>query len=360
MSKRGFRSSDKSTRPHGRRKKGDSPPRPPRRQLAYVPDAPKKGRQTRRSRSQSPEDQRPPRFRSVYDNEDDLIDLPHESPDASPRGNKRVGSPLFGADFLDEDGYYVASGPHKGFRVVPSNGLLKTREVKHADYEATRMEVHAYTAALASHYREFIFTSVTDVTQGFAHTDRVGDTIHVVRIALRFYWSSRWTYAVNAIAPPPAPQLPHYAVGHNVRLCVIRDKQSNGVDPSVTLPVIFQNALNTWNIGQFRDTSLNQRYEILYDEIHHIKFQPPVTYTQEIATIGEAFAWFGEWFSPVTEVFLDTDFDVRFSADTIGPTEVVDNNVFVVAFPFPMDFTVPRHQVPYLENIMVRTSFIDK
>jgi len=327
------------------RSRSPSPPDSPlsyrstRRRSRSPPGAPNRAHRRRFSGDYG---DRPPRRRIVYQG---LLD---------PNSAGRNEAPRFSPPPFRHP--YDAGDRRR--RIIPSNTLNFEKEMKHIDWQGYQFEVHAYDAVLSPVYHVPIFPTVVGTTQGVTADERMGNKIRVHRLAMRFYWATRWTYVTGAIIPPPGVPS-KFQTTHNVRMCVVRDLQCNGADISSTTLPLFAN-MSSWNVGQFRDTAENSRFEFLYDQIHTLEFVPPVTYTQEVATVGEAFAWFGTWRSPVIDIFIDTDFEVSFNDGGISPTSIRKNNVFIVCFPTPMDYTITRHQLPYLESIIARSSYTDE
>lgn len=255
----------------------------------------------------------------------------------------------------DDDGFYADGVQPKGYRVFPSNYLRFSKEVKHVDISANSFDVSAFTFSNVPIIRTDVFGSMLPNVAGTGAGQRSGDAVRVLRMAVKFQFTTFWDRVNNTLLPPPLG-MTDWEEHHQVRVCIIRDKASQGFSAATDDLIWSIPNLNRYDHA-FRLPSTTSRFEILYDQCHTLKWLQPVTYADGVSPgANVSVGWYSQWRSATTEVFMDKSFDVSYAASSTLPNT---NNVFMVAYPGTFGLRVTRNQSAFISRVDYRCSFVD-
>jgi len=261
-------------------------------------------------------------------------------------------------------GAYADDPDYSGFpshRVVPSNYLRFKKEVNHRQFSNIAVDISGYDVVNLPNYENIVHPSVVQLFAGSGQTFRDGNDIRVLRIGWKFEIETLYEIFTPVLIPPPIGMF-DFERTHHVRLCIIRDKFCRGVEPR-----LIPNG-EIWNVPPssrvdlaFREIANLNRFEILYDETISVEWNPPVTYVDGVspgATAGVG--WFPRWRSAPYEVWIDKQFDVRYTGPGGNITDIDQNNVFIVAYPGAFGLLPARRQTAFITRSEVRMSFVNK
>lgn len=143
-----------------------------------------------------------------------------------------------------------------------------------------------------------VLNSLNLVPQGTTDVTRIGNKIRITNINCHGYANNddQTTAAFG---------------GGNLRVILFQDKQCNGATAAVT------DILKSANIQSFRNMDQVDRFNILYDKVHHI----PIMATNALHTSYGARYW---------KINKKCNIDVHFSSTTGAITEIRSNNIGIL------------------------------
>lgn len=341
------KSSDKNPRVVRKYHKGrtsPSPPTTPRIELPVESRSPspvRRRRAKRRAGSESP-------------NSDD-----YKRPSEWFDGLEDVFDPVDGV--VDgEDVEFFREGKNRR-RVVPSNFLRKVwKSMKHLEQSVSNFDVSPTDVTYTRHYYKFPLAPFNACGEGVQDGERIGSSINVKRLAVRLQFATSVPVAFDAIGGVPWRHAKHFTV----RVVIYVDRRPPNDSGSIMKPDLFLNdSSSTFKTLLFRNPYTLSAYHFLYDKVHTFTFPAPVTYGEEVATVGTSFLmWPTCIFDPI-DIFVDVDFDTTYRDGTASASSVVSNRIEMVVLPdfFDADNVPPVPPTQYSGlNARSRLTFVEK
>ena len=247
-----------------------------------------------------------------------------------------------------------------GYRSLPSNYLRFKKEVKHKYHNRESVDVSYYSNLNTREYSYNIIPVLANIPVGNGPGQRDGDSITIVRIAMKMWFMSLYSYfsAGGVLNPPPAG-MPIFDTKQNLRVCLIKDNFSQGQGgASVADSLIFDETLFPGHHDMtYRNPNTTSRFEILYDEIHCIYWDPPVTYGEGVSPGAAAgVGWYPRRSTEPVEIFLDVNIKCHYATALNIPE---NNNVFLRVFPGPTTLHLARYQEAYIGGLTSCVSFVE-
>ena len=266
---------------------------------------------------------------------------------------------LFVDDGEDED--FVRGNVDVPYRRLPSNWLKFKKEVKHYQRNYSDVDVSSFNSFNTAVVRWDVCNSLMDIPMGLPIDRRNTDAITVVRIAMKFWFYTFYDYnSAGGILNPPPVGMPKFDTKQNLRLCLIKDRQSNGVSAASIFDSLIwdENFFPGSHDLSYRAPATLSRFDMLYDKVHCIEWDPPTTYGVGAAPgVAGGVGWYPQKSSEPVEVYIDMPFDVTWAPGNAVPTT---NNVFLFAYPGPMISHAARYQVSFIGQLTMRASFVEK
>lgn len=330
---------------------------------------PKKSRRIRKARrGYSPSPPTSPRIELPYESRSPspvaLRNRKRRSGSESPNDfdPKRPSDPLDGFEFDFEDQFEPIEARHlyDRQRVVPSNYLKFNKEVKHFHISGLSIDVSSRDNFNVNVLRYPVIQSFVNMPRNVGANGRDGDSITVLRIAVKMWFETLYSYASpGGVLIPPPTGMSAWDTQQNLRVCIIRDAITNGVlGPNVPDTELWDH--NNWTGHydmSFRNPAYTSRFEMLYDQVHTLKYDPPVTYVEGTSPgATAAVGWYPRRRSDPVEIFIERPIVVKYS-DTVSTP--MFNNIFMICYPGPSALHLARYQEAYIGEICTRTSFVE-